>query len=88
MLLTILLTTYLLSAFLRARWIGALELAMFTAAGLLALRNSPIRNHTARVAIMAAIALTAAIIVISLSFDTTAGRGIAGSGPACCSCSP
>ena len=78
MLLTILLTTYLLSAFLRARWIGALELAMFTAAGLLALRNSPIRNHTARVAIMAAIALTAAIIVISLSFDTTAGRGIAG----------
>jgi hypothetical protein len=78
LLLTILLTTYLLSAFLRAKWIGALELAMFTAAGLLALRNSPIRSRTARVAIMAGIALSAAMIVISLSYDTPAGRGIAG----------
>jgi hypothetical protein len=78
LLLAILLTTYLLSAFLHAKWIGALELGMFTAAGLLALRNSPIRSRTARVAIMAVIALTAAMIVISLSYDTPTGHGIAG----------
>jgi Ion channel len=78
LLLTILLATYLLSAFLRARWIGALELAMFTAAGLLALRNSPLRSRTARLVIMAAIAVSTVIIVISLSFGTATGRGIAG----------
>ena len=57
MLLTILLTTYLFSAFLHERWIGALELAMFTVAGLLALRNSPMRNRGVRLAIAAAIAV-------------------------------
>ena len=78
MLLTILLTTYLFSAFLHERWIGALELAMFTVAGLLALRNSPIRNRSVRLGIAAAIAVSAAIIVVSLSFETPTGRGIAG----------
>lgn len=78
MLLIILLTTYLLSAFLHAKWIGALELAMFTAAGLIALRNSPIRRRAVRLVIMAAVAVSAVFIIISLSYDTPAGRGIAG----------
>jgi hypothetical protein len=78
LLLTILLSTYLLAAFLHARWIGALELAMFTAAGLIALRNSPIRSRAVRLVIMAAIAVSAVFIVISLSFNTPVGRGIAG----------
>ncbi len=78
MLLTILLATYLLSAFLHEKWLGALELAMFTVAGLLALRNTPIRTHAGRLAITAAILVSAAIIVISASFETPAGRGIAG----------
>ena len=78
MLLTILLTTYLLSAFLRARWIGTLELAMFTVAGLLALRNSPLRSRTGRLAITAAIAVSAVMIVVSSRYDTPTGHGIAG----------
>jgi hypothetical protein len=78
LLLLILLTTYLLSAFLREKWLAALELAMFTVAGLLALRNSPLRSRTWRLAITAAIVATAAMIVISASFDTPIGHGIAG----------
>ncbi|HXS63771.1 MAG TPA: ion channel [Streptosporangiaceae bacterium] len=78
MLLTILLTTYLLSAFLHVKWIGALELAMFTVAGLLALLNSPLRSPAVRLAITAAIAVSVVMIVISASFDTPTGRGIAG----------
>lgn len=78
MLLAILLTTYLLSAFVRTKWLGALELAMFTASGLLALRNSPLRSRTSRLVITSAIAVSSAIIVISLSLGTPTGRGIAG----------
>jgi hypothetical protein len=74
----ILLTTYLLSAFLRARWIGAVELAMFTVAGLLALRNSPLRSRSVRVAVACAIAVSAVMIIISSRFDTRIGHGIAG----------
>ncbi|HET7016087.1 MAG TPA: ion channel [Streptosporangiaceae bacterium] len=78
LLLVILLTTYLLSAFLHARWLGAFELAMFTVAGLLALRNTPLRSAVVRLAITTAIALSVVMIVIFFSIDTPTGRGIAG----------
>jgi hypothetical protein len=78
LLLTILLTTYLLSAFLHVKWIGALELAMFTAASLLALRNSPLRRRSVRLVIAGGIAVSAVMIVISFGVGTPTGRGIAG----------
>ncbi len=50
---------------------------MFTCAGLLALRNSPVRSRLGRGLLIAALLGSAVMIVISASFDTNAGRGTA-----------
>ncbi len=74
----ILLASYLLSAFLEARWITELELGLFTIAGLLALRNSPVRRPALRVTISAGLLVSAVIIAISASTGTDVGRALAG----------
>ncbi len=74
----ILLASYLLSAFLDARWITQLELGLFTIAGLLALRNSPVRRPALRPAISACLLISAVLIVVSASTDTNVGRALAG----------
>jgi hypothetical protein len=75
--LLILLSSYLLGAFLRAWWLGGLDLGLFVLVGLLALRNSPARNKASRVAVTAGLAASVVMIVISASTGTDIGRGIA-----------
>ena len=77
LLLITLLTSYLLSAFLNPSWIGGLEVGLFTVAGLLALRNSPVRNRAGRLTISAALVGSVAMIVISSSLHTDVGYGVA-----------
>jgi hypothetical protein len=78
LLLIILLSSYLLGAFLpRERWLGALDLGLFTVVGLLALRNSPVRSTSGRVAISAGLVLSLVTIVVSASLDTSNGRAVA-----------
>ncbi|MHB1430565.1 MAG: potassium channel family protein [Streptosporangiaceae bacterium] len=81
MLLAILITTYLAAAFLPTRWslwISDAQVLLFTAAGLLALRNSPLRRRKHFRS------LTSAAMVVSLAFVISAehlggstGRGAA-----------
>jgi hypothetical protein len=53
------------------------EIALFTMAGLLALRNSPVPSRAGRVAVAVGILFSAALIVVSASLDTSAGLGAA-----------
>lgn len=59
------------------RWISTLQLGLFAAAGLLAVRNSPMRSDSVRLAVTIALVVTIVIIVVSASTDTTVGRGLA-----------
>jgi len=77
LLLVILIATYMLSAFFVADWISALQLALFTVAGLLALRNAPFRRRTVRLVVGAGIILSALMIVIAAIQDTAAFHGTA-----------
>jgi hypothetical protein len=77
LLLLILLATYLLSAFRHEEWIAALDLVLFTIAGLLALRNSAVRSRFARLVISAGLILSGVMVVISASFSSDVARGLA-----------
>lgn len=74
LLLITLLASYLLSASFQQLWISGLEVALFTAAGLLALRGSPAHNQVTRLVTIAAIIVSVAMIVISASFNTDLGH--------------
>lgn len=77
LLLITLLASYLLSAFLNPTWIGGLEVGLFTVAGLLALRNSPLSSRAGRLTIPAALLVSAVMIAISSSLNTNVGYGVA-----------
>ena len=70
-LLILLIDSYLLSAFITAHWIEALQVVLFTFAVLLALRNASITRRAVR------LVLTAAVIgmpvMFALSFSTATG---------------
>jgi len=75
LLLVIMVCAYLLSAFTTGRWIDAVRVVLFTVVALLALRNSLVPKHVARL-ILAAV-LTGSAIMFALSFTTETGSGIA-----------
>jgi voltage-gated potassium channel Kch len=52
------------------------ELGLFTAAGLLALRNSPVRSHAGRLGVSAGLVASVALIAISATLRTDAGRAL------------
>jgi len=72
-----LLASYLLSAFFKEKWLGGVEIGLFTTAGLLALRNSRVRSRLGRTAIAAGLLASVVLIFISSSFSTDAGHGAA-----------
>jgi hypothetical protein len=76
LLLLTLLASYLLSAFLAARWITAVEIGLFTIAGLLALRNSPVRNRASHLGICAGLIVSVALIVISAILRSDVGHAL------------
>lgn len=73
LLLIVLTSTYLLSAFADGRWINALRVILFAAAALLALRNSVVPPRTARLVFIGALGGTAIMVPVSLTTQTGAG---------------
>jgi hypothetical protein len=76
--LIVLIVSYLLSAFITARWIEGLQVVLFTVAMLLALRSSTVSRRAVRILLIAAI--VGVPVMFGLSFSTAtgdAGTGIA-----------
>src|SRR4029453_8266724 len=71
-LLIIMISVYLLSAFADGRWIDPLRILVIP---LRALRGSVLPTRTARVILVAVLAGSA--VMLALSFSTETGRGIA-----------
>ena len=70
-LLILLIASYLLSAFITARWIEAVQVVLFTVAVLLALRSSSIPRRAVRLVLAAAI--VGMPVMFALSFSTAPG---------------
>jgi hypothetical protein len=75
LLLIVMVSVYLLSAFANGRWIDAVRVVVFTLAALLALRGSLVPRRTARLILV--VVLAGSAIMLTLSFTTETGRGIA-----------
>jgi len=77
-LLLVLIASYLLSAFITARWIEALQVVLFTVAMLLALRSSAVSRRAVRTLLAAAFVGVPVLFALSVSTATgDAGTGIA-----------
>lgn len=72
-LLLVLITTYLLSAFTNGRWISAVQILLFTGVALLALRNSSASPRVVHLAIAIAVASLVIMPVVTLTSQTGAG---------------
>jgi len=70
-LLIVLIASYLLSAFISAHWIEAVQVVLFTFAVLLALRNASISRRAVRLVIAAAV--IGMPVMFGLSFSTATG---------------
>jgi Ion channel len=77
LLLAILIASYLLSAFFTSRWITDVQLGLFTVAGLLAIRNSPLRRGYARIVVTVAFVCSLLMIVVADHNAGPIGRGAA-----------
>jgi len=75
--LVLLITSYLLSAFITRRWISDLQLVLFSLAGLLEIRNAPLRRRTARLIVAAGFIVSLLMIVVADHLGGDAGRGAA-----------
>ena len=75
LLLIVMISVYLLSAFADGRWIDALRILLITVVALHALRGPVLPKRAARVILVAVLAGSA--IMLTLSFTTGTGRGIA-----------
>lgn len=75
LLLLVLITTYLVSAFTGGRLVDALQVVLFTVAAVLALRNSVLPRRTVRLAIAGFLAGSA--IALTLALTSQVGDGIA-----------
>jgi Ion channel len=71
-LLLLLIITYLLSAFITAQWIEALQVVLFTVAALLALRGSSVSRRAVRAILFAAV--VGVPVMFFLSFSTATGN--------------
>ena len=77
-LLVLLIAGYLLSAFITARWIEALQVVLFTVAMLLALRSSSVSRRAVRLLLIVAVIGVPVFSAVSLSRATgDIGTGVA-----------
>ena len=70
-LLLLLIASYLLSAFITARWIESLQVVLFTVAALLAVRGSSVPRRAVRVALF--VAVVGVPVFFAISFSTATG---------------
>jgi ion channel len=66
-----------MSAFVHNRWVTDTQLALFSFAGLLAIRNAPLRRRTGRAIISAAFVVSLLMIVVANHHGGDDGRGVA-----------
>ena len=77
-LLLLLIAGYLLSAFVHERWIGALQVVLFTAVMVLALRSSSVSRRAVRVLLIVAVIGVPVFFALSISRATgDVGTGVA-----------
>jgi hypothetical protein len=77
-LLLLLIAGYLLSAFIDERWIGALQVVLFTVVMILALRSSSVSRRAVRLLLIVAVIGVPVFFAISLSSATgDVGTGVA-----------
>jgi hypothetical protein len=72
-LLLVLIATYLLSAFTAGHWVDAVQVVLFTTAGILALRNSSVPRRTLRLILAAGIAISAVMIALAATIGDANG---------------
>jgi Ion channel/Protein of unknown function (DUF1345) len=77
LLLLILVASYLLSAIVTKRWITDVQLALFTVAGLLAIRGSRLRQRYGRLVVAVAFVGSLLMIVVAIDRAGPTGRGAA-----------
>jgi Ion channel len=70
-LLLLLIISYLLSAFITARWIESLQVVLFTVAALLAVRGSSVSRRAVRAALF--VAVVGVPVFFAISFSTATG---------------
>src|SRR5262249_16127323 len=71
-LLLLLIVSYLLSAFLpNERWVGGLQVVLFTVAGVLALRNSTVSRRAVR--LLMVVAVIGVPVFFAISFSSATG---------------
>jgi hypothetical protein len=73
LLLLVLITAYLLSAFAKGHWVEGLQVLLFTVVAILALRNSSISRRIVRVILGGAIAVSAVMFALVFTGDTSRG---------------
>ena len=69
-LLLLLIISYLLSAFITQRWIGSLQVVLFTVAALMAVRGSGVSRRAVQVALLLAVIGVPVFFAVSLSTAT------------------
>lgn len=77
LLLSVLVTVYLLSAFISASWVRTLQVVLFLVVGLLAVRAARVRYRTAHLMIVIAVGGSAIALVLALAVPTGPSAGIA-----------
>ena len=70
-----LITVYVLSAFVSATWVRVVQVALFLAAAVLAVRTARVPRRTARLALAAAVSGSAISLVLVLSYSAGPGAG-------------
>ena len=76
LLLLVLISSYVLSAFIRGTWVTAVQIGLFLAAALLAVRTGDIKRRTAHLVIGLAIGGSAVAVTLALT-GSSAGAGVA-----------
>ncbi|MGI9007646.1 MAG: potassium channel family protein [Streptosporangiaceae bacterium] len=69
--------SYLLSAFVTSKWVSDLQVALFTMAGLLAIRSSRLRRGEVRLLVTAGFLTSLLVIVVANHQGGSVGRGVA-----------
>jgi len=76
LLLLVLISSYVLSAFIRGTWVTAVQIGLFLAAALLAVRTGDIKRRTAHLVIGLAIGGSAVAVTLALT-GSSVGAGVA-----------
>ena len=77
LLLLLLITSYVLSAFINGTWVSALQIGLFVGVTAIAVRSGPVKRGPARLAIAAAIGGSAIAVTLALTHSTDAVSGVA-----------